>query len=207
MNKRGQVWIETMIYTLVAFALIGAVLAFAKPKIEEIQDQAITEQSIEVLDKIDSLINSAVQGGNGNKRLLEIGIKKGELIVDGVNDKLIFILEGRYVYSQPGKVVDLGRITALTESRGKYNQITLTKNYSGNYDIMYNKNPNGEKTFGKSSTPYKIFITNLGESYISDETCPGGIGDCPVIDGYTAACDAAICRYDGSKLIINFELN
>ncbi len=33
-DKRAQIWIETMIYTLIAFIMLGLVLAYAKPKIE-----------------------------------------------------------------------------------------------------------------------------------------------------------------------------
>ena len=32
MKKEGQVWVETVVYTLIAFVLIGLVLSFAKPK-------------------------------------------------------------------------------------------------------------------------------------------------------------------------------
>ena len=45
-GSKGQIWVETMVYTLIAFALIGIVLMFVKPKIEEIQDTSIIEQSI-----------------------------------------------------------------------------------------------------------------------------------------------------------------
>ena len=51
-NKRGQIWVETMVYTLIAFALIGLVLAFVKPKIQETQDKAIIEQSVNILKDI-----------------------------------------------------------------------------------------------------------------------------------------------------------
>ena len=77
-NKRGQVWVETVIYTLIAFTLMGLVLAFVVPKIEETQDRGIIEQSIQVLQDIDSLIRNL--GGPGNQRTPEIGISKGTLI-------------------------------------------------------------------------------------------------------------------------------
>ena len=44
-DKKAQVWIETVIYTLIALALIGTVLAFVKPKIQEIQDKIVKIQS------------------------------------------------------------------------------------------------------------------------------------------------------------------
>ena len=79
MKKGGQVWIETVIYTLIAFGLIAAVLAFVKPKIDEAQDKAVIEQSISMVKAVDSLIRETIQGGAGNKRILEISIKKGSL--------------------------------------------------------------------------------------------------------------------------------
>ena len=48
-RKKGQIWVETVIYTLIAFAMIGLALSFVKPKIDEIQDRGIIEQSITLL--------------------------------------------------------------------------------------------------------------------------------------------------------------
>jgi len=76
MKKRGQVWIETVTYTLVAFILIGLILSFVKPKIEELQDQAIIEQSTLILKEIDSIISEVKEEGIGNKRKIEISLKK-----------------------------------------------------------------------------------------------------------------------------------
>ena len=52
LNTKGQIWIETVIYTLIIFVMIGLVLSFAKPKIEEMQDKAIIEQSIAMMKDI-----------------------------------------------------------------------------------------------------------------------------------------------------------
>jgi len=43
-KKKGQVWIETVTYTLIAFVLIGLILAFVKPKIDELQDKALIDR-------------------------------------------------------------------------------------------------------------------------------------------------------------------
>ena len=72
-QNKGQIWVETVIYTLIALILIGSVLVFITPRIQEIQDRAIIEQSIEMLQNIDSIISSVVIGGAGNKRIIEVG--------------------------------------------------------------------------------------------------------------------------------------
>jgi len=51
-NYKGQVWIETVVYTLIAFAILSAILGVAKPKIEQLQDKSIIEQSIGILENI-----------------------------------------------------------------------------------------------------------------------------------------------------------
>ena len=89
-DRRAQVWVETVIYTLIALTIIGVFLSFARPKIEEIQDKSIIDQSIDMLEDMNQKILSAVEGGAGNKRVIEVGISKGSLIINGTGDEIIF---------------------------------------------------------------------------------------------------------------------
>ncbi|GBE20183.1 MAG TPA: hypothetical protein ENG87_05150 [Candidatus Pacearchaeota archaeon] len=162
-RKRGQIWIETLIYTLIALVMIGLVLTFAKPKIEEIQDNAIIEQSIKVLEGIDSIILSLDQGGAGNKRLIDLEIKKGVLNIDGVSDMIYFEMDSKSEYSQPGEFIQYGDLILYTEKKGEFNRVTLTRNYSGMYDITY-KGEDELKTITKSPSQYKLYITHNGKN-------------------------------------------
>ena len=159
-NRKGQIWVETVVYTLIAFTLIGLVLTFAKPKIEEIQDKGLIEQSIKVLDDIDLIIKTL--GGSGNQRLIMLGISKGTLNIDGKNDRLFFELESRYTYSEPGQNITSGNIIIHTEKIGKINEVTLTRDYKGEYNITF-QNTHEIGKISKASTPYKLLITNKGE--------------------------------------------
>lgn len=162
LGRSGQIWIETIIYTLIAFIMIGAILAVAKPKIDQLQDKTIIEQSINMLKEIDALVFNVVQGGPGNKRLIEVGITKGVLKVDGVNDKLIFELEGKHEYSEPGQDISDGNILIRTEKRGKMRYVNLTRDYSENHNISF-QNSDEIKSLSKASTSYKILISNDGK--------------------------------------------
>ena len=165
-NQRGQVWIETMIYTLISFAVIGLVLAVALPRIQEAQDKAIIEQSIGLLEGIDDRILSSIQGGTGNKRVLEILIKKGKLTIDSPNDLLIFELESRHKYSEPGKDVQVGGISVLTTPKGKFNTVALTMDYSESIDIRYGDSEDNDavvKVMSQSSNPYSFSMLNKGQ--------------------------------------------
>ncbi len=159
-STRGQIWVETVIYTLIALTMIGAVMAFVLPKVQEIQDQALIEQSIDVMEKINEVIISAVQGGPGNRRVLNLEIKKGNLIINSTNDLIIFELESTYEYSEPGNEIGIGSVKVETKSIGNGNLIVLTANYS-RFEVTYNGNEE-IKTVTKSPTPYTISIENNG---------------------------------------------
>lgn len=159
-RKGGQVWIETVIYLLIAFVMIALVLSFIRPKIEEIRDKAVIEQSLEVMNNIDSLI-SEIKESSGNKRLVDLNIKKGSLVIDGEKDKIIFEINSRYVYSELGEIVSIGNINASTEDKGEYNFVTLTRDFSEDYNLTYKKE-DISKRLDKASTHYNIFITNNG---------------------------------------------
>ena len=162
-RKKAQVWIETVIYTLIAFSLIAAVLAFAKPKIDEMQDKAVIEQSIGLVKAIDSLVREVVQGGAGNKRGIDVTIKDGMLRIDGEKDEIIFEIDSSYVYSEIGKDIPDGNLIIRTEKKGNANLVTLSRDYTADgYDIKFN-GKDELKTLSKASTSYKLFITNNGK--------------------------------------------
>jgi len=158
-KKKGQIWVETIIYTLIAFAMIGLALAFVKPKIDEIQDRGVIEQSIALLEDIDDVIKSI--GDPGNQRVIEIGIRKGSLKIDGAGEKLIFELESGSEFSEAGEDYIQGDVLVQTKKVGNLNDIELTISYS-NYNLTYD-NKHEIKVLGKSSTPYKLLVSNEGD--------------------------------------------
>ncbi len=158
-DKKGQVWVETVIYLLIAFVMIGLVLSFIKPKIEELKDKSVIDQSVQIMQDIDNSIITI--GSTGNKRLLQVGIKKGTFMIDGINDRIIFEIDSTYQYSEPGKNVSVGNINAFTLDNGRNSKVTLTRDYSEAYNITYN-GEDSIKTLNKAPGPYSLFITNKG---------------------------------------------
>ena len=127
-SKHAQVWVETIVYTLIALSLIGLFVTFAKPKIEEIQDKSIVEQSTDILEEVNSVIISMIQGGSGNQRVIEMGIKKGIFKIDGTKNQLSFEIEGKYTYTEPGEsgepgpYIQVGNLLASTQKEEKLAQ-------------------------------------------------------------------------------------
>ena len=158
---KGQVWVETVTYTLIAIVMIGLVLSFAKPKIEELQDKTIVEQSVQMLKEFDLVVKGVGEGAIGNTRKIETTLKKGSIKIMPANDSLVFEMKSRYQYSQPKQIYHEGALAIYTDTDGKYFPITITLNYSGNYNITYNSMEN-QKIISKSSTPYEIFVSKKG---------------------------------------------
>jgi type II secretory pathway pseudopilin PulG len=177
-DKGGQIWVETVIYTLIALTIMGIVLSFAIPKIGQIKDKATIDQTVDVLKEMNNVILSAVQNGPGNKRVVEINIKKGSLTIDKTNDDIIFSMSTDYIYSEPceasdtvcaGKTIDIGNVKALTKKEGSAYNVLLSVDYTSyNYDLTYNKDNDianyntGVEKLDQSTTPYKIVIENKG---------------------------------------------
>lgn len=157
-SKRGQVWVETVIYTLIGLAVIGILLAVSKPKIEEMKDKIVIEQTLKSLNEISTRIYD-VQISPGNKRILDLKISKGKFYIDASADKIGWILDSNYKYSELGRVVNLGNMEILTKEGGPY-IIEASMNYSVN---LTNNGQEDYISLDGSPTAYKFSIENNGK--------------------------------------------
>ena len=149
-----------MLYTLIAFVMIGIVLYFASPRISSAQDKAILDQTVKIMEDINTLVTTI--GIPGNKRLVELTIKKGELKIDAESNLIIFEMDTQYQYSELDQGIEYGGITSFTEAKGDIYTTRFTSDYSS-YDLTY-QDQDIIKTITKSSSPYKLFITNKGST-------------------------------------------
>jgi len=165
--KKAQVWVETVIYTLIALVMISLVLAYAKPKIQEVQDKSTIDKTIEIMETIDDKIASTMQGGAGNKRIINLEINKGELVIDAFSDRINFtIKDSKSEYSEPGEWIQKGNLYIYTEKKGKTNNIKIVLKYENIYDLRYG----GEdisKILSKGSS--SISLSNEGNSKVNIE--------------------------------------
>ncbi len=159
-NRRGQVWVETVIYTLIGLALIGLVLAILTPNIREFRDRSVIEQTIESLNTFDSKIIEILDAP-GNKRKITFSLDRGNIVIDSVNNQIEYNLDESDVrYSEPGTPLSIGRMDVLTEELTETYKITLSLNYS--YNITYDGSDRPEEIFSPVSIPYEFFVENKG---------------------------------------------
>ncbi|MEK6909155.1 MAG: hypothetical protein AABX23_03830 [Nanoarchaeota archaeon] len=158
--RRGQIWVETVIYTLIGLALIGLVLAILTPKVKEFRDRSVIEQTIGSLNTFDSKIVEILDAP-GNKRKINFRLDRGAISVDSIENELEYVLEESNVrYSEPGVELNLGRIKVLTEELTERYKITLSLPYV--YNITYDGSDRQKQTFTPVSIPYEFFVENRG---------------------------------------------
>ncbi len=160
--KRGQVWIETVVYTLIGLAILGTVIAIATPKINKISDQAVISQSMSSLNLIHQMIEEVFLA-QGNQREIFLAVKKGEYIIDPQSSSISFILDNTgFMYSQINESFKQGVVNVLTlqKSKSKF-KVILSLNYS-NFEIFY-QDSTVPKTFSSASNPYHLLIQNQGQ--------------------------------------------
>lgn len=166
---RGQVWVETVVYTLIGLSLIGVVLALITPRINEYRDRAVIEQTISSLNVIDATINDVLEAP-GNTRIVTFGLKRGDLYFNATSDQIVYVLEdSRVLYSEPGQATDIGRISVLTTQQGSSNRIELTLDYD--VDIDYEQNTS-LRQYTAASIPYRFSFSHRGFSTSPSGTRP-----------------------------------
>ncbi|MBU2576671.1 MAG: hypothetical protein KKF50_03035 [Nanoarchaeota archaeon] len=159
-NKKGQVWVETVIYTLIGLTIIGLVLAVALPKINEKKDEVMINQAVQALGSIDDKVYE-VQRAVGNRRTVDLDIGKGRLIIDMDLDTISWVIDSKFKYSEPGIEVPMGNLNVLTEETDPWT-VTLKINYA--VDIRFDELSVGTKELDSAPTPYKLMIENIGKN-------------------------------------------
>lgn len=158
-NKKGQVWVETVIYTLIGLAVMGLILAMAKPKIDEKRDQVAIEQAVEALRNINEKVYE-VQKAVGNRRAVDLKVGRGRLIIDKDNDMLLWEMDISYQHSEEDKSVSIGGVNITTIKANPW-RITLGISYSA--DITSEDSNFGTKELTSSQSTYKLIVENKGK--------------------------------------------
>ncbi len=162
LTSKSQIWIETVIYTLIALSIIGLLLAFLKPAIDEKKDKLIIEQSQTMLSEIEKQIDDVRFYGTGNSRTLNIAIKKGELTVDGDSDQVFFMMRSKYQLSESGENITIGNLNITTIQKGREYEITLLLNYANKGINITFEGEDKIQTLPPTTSPYKISVSNQG---------------------------------------------
>jgi type II secretory pathway pseudopilin PulG len=160
-RKKAQIWVETVVYTLIGISIIGLLLAVAKPRIDEIRDRLVIEQTIESFNQIHGRILE-VQDAPGNQRTLGLKLSRGKIVINSSDNSIIWQMQSNYKYSEPGSIVDLGKIMVRTEQANPYDvfiMLEYTYNITLEDETILEIEP--------SPTPYTLIFINRGGNNIN----------------------------------------
>jgi type II secretory pathway pseudopilin PulG len=164
-SKRGQVWVETVIYTLIGMAVIGLVLAGALPKINQKRDEMAIENSIQAMTVIDEKIYEVAQAVQ-NRRVVNLEIKKGSFFVNPAQDTISWRIPSSFAYSEVGQSVPFGSMNITTTEDGGSYEVELEFSY--NLNFVYENDDFREEQFDAAPTPYRIVFENMGKDVRGD---------------------------------------
>ena len=168
MKKRGQIWVETAIYTLIGLTIISIVLSIAIPQIEKIKERSLIKETIIALSQLNNEIQKVEQSA-GSVKIVFFRIAKGKLEIDSKQDKIVYTLENtKLEFSESNQTIKERDIILLTERHGQRFNIILGLHYE-NLNITYN-GKNEIKTLFAASSPYEIRIENVGDNPIGNKT-------------------------------------
>ena len=119
--SKSQVWVETVIYTLIGLTLMGIVLGVVTPQINNMVDKSVMTQTIDTMNTINEQVLSALSS-TGTQLELSLTIKRGEYLIDGSGDNIIYVMRGTgFLMSQPNEPTKNGDMTLLTLLKGSKN--------------------------------------------------------------------------------------
>ena len=131
LNRYGQVWIETVLYTIIGLSIIALVLSFEYPKIRASQESLLIEQSIATLNNLDKVITTVSERGPGNVKTYTFTIKRGRMIFEEKSERILLEIKGiKSEYSEPGVPISDGRVTLTTFEAQKGYTVMLVLDYT-----------------------------------------------------------------------------
>lgn len=165
-RKKSQIWVETVIYTLIGLTIMGIILSVVTPRINQINDRALLTQTKEAMTQINEQVQE-ILSSTGQQRDILLTVKKGEYFINAPENYISFVLKGTgALISEPNQLIKSGEIDILTKTKSssKYD-VYLILNYS-QYNITYNgKDVN--KTFTPAPAGYRLLLMNAGSASVT----------------------------------------
>lgn len=167
MRNRAQIWIETVIYTLIGLTIIAIIMSIAMPELEEAKEKGIVSQTADALNILQSEIEK-VETAGGNIKVAYFKIAKGRLEIIPEEDTIVYILENtKLKLSEPGEEFTEDKLTLITEEYGKNYNIRLELRMGEEIDLTFNGGVD-KGVLQTAPSPYEIQIENVGDNQVGE---------------------------------------
>ncbi len=165
-NKKGVIWVSTVLYILISLAVLSIVLVSVQPIINRSKDKALLSQSESMLNEIDSTIMK-VSDNEGTVLNLDVKISRGKLTINPSSNRIIFELnDSSYQYSEDKKDILKGKVySSAIKANGKWH-VLIYLDYKMNNALIYNLTYAGSDMNNKilSEGDYVLSFENVNAS-------------------------------------------
>ncbi len=143
-NKKGDIWVSAVLYFGLGIIVISILLAAGLPVINKLRDKNILIQTKEAFNVLDENMLTVINGGPDSQRPITLEIKRGEINIDDVNDKIIWVFKDSKVFASDPTVTmpinlegtrNIRVKTTPSTTKGRYN-IEYILDYSAIADII-----------------------------------------------------------------------
>jgi len=147
-DKKSQVWISVIIYTLVAILALVLILNTAIPILTEMKDRAVFSKIKDIMLDLDRHITDIANQGEGSQSSVSFEVRDGEIKFE--NNKLIWELETKSEIMSPrtsmrqGNLIISSNANVNTYDMGTY-YILHTKIDEDNFTVRINKKTKWEQ--------------------------------------------------------------
>jgi len=167
-QKKGQIWVETAIYTLIGLTIIGIILSIAAPQIEKAKERSVISQTNDALVQFNNEVQKVEQTA-GSVKIVNFKITHGKLEIDPSNNRTVYTLEdSKLEFSEEGQRIKQGDIYLVTNKSGRSFDVILELPHEG-LNITFDGKKK-LKTLHASGTPYAIRIENVGDNELGQAT-------------------------------------
>ena len=113
-NKKSQVWVSAVLYTMVAAVSIAFILQAGLPLIEGMRDRSIFNRMKNQMMVLDQYIEQVASEGRGSQRFVPFEITQGNMLID--DDGLRWEMETRTRIVEPRSSYRIGNILISANS-------------------------------------------------------------------------------------------
>jgi len=172
-NKKGQMWISVIIYTLVAVLALVLILNTGLPILNEMKDRAVFSKVKDAMLSLDSQITDVASQGEGSQAIVNLEIRDGQAFIE--NNQFIWEIDTTNEIVSPRTSSQIGNLIISSNANVKtyetdYDFIMETTIDSDNFSVRINKVGDSSNWVSYNTNEIIEYISHNGDKMNSNFT-------------------------------------
>jgi hypothetical protein len=107
-EKKAQIWVSVIIYTLVAIIALSLILSTGLPILNEMKDRTVFSKTKEIMLELDKHLTDLSKQGEGSQSAVSFEVREGKIFFE--NGKMIWEIETKNPIVSPRTTSSLGNL-------------------------------------------------------------------------------------------------